>query len=176
MKKIIALTLAAVIAALTLVSCSSGEETDAPLGYKEISSDDVTYDLFVPEEWTADISTGVTSAYYSGQDPSKISLIAFELDGSITSINDYWAKYEPDLKAIFTDFAYVGEPDEGKLDGIPAVQYTYTGSMSGTLYKFMQVVAFKDATVYIFTYSAAADTFDSHITEVIDILANFKFH
>ncbi len=162
MKKIIALTLAAVIAALTLVSCGK-EETDAPLGYKEISSDDVTYDLFIPEEWTADISTGVTSAYYSGQDPSNISLIAFELDGSIRSIEDYWAKYETDLKALFPDLTYVGEPDEGALDGVPAVQYTYTGTMSGTLYKFMQLVAFKDSTGYIFTYTAVAEKFDAHI-------------
>lgn len=175
MKKIIALALVAVIAALTLVSCQK-EETEAPLGFVEISSDDVTYDLFVPDEWTPDLSTGVTSAYYSGQDPSNVSLIAFELDGSVSSIEDYWAKYEPSLKAVFSDLTYVGEPEEDKLDGVPAVQYTYTATMSGTAYKFIQIVAFKDNTAYIFTYTATADKFDSHIEDVVEMLVNFKFH
>ncbi len=175
MKKIIAITLAALIAALALVSCGK-EETEAPLGFIEISSDDVTYDLFVPDEWTPDLSTGVTSAYYSGQDPSNISLMAFELDGTVTSIEDYWKKYEPSLKAVLPDLAYEGEPELDKLDGVDAVQYTYTATMSGTAYKFIQIVAFKDNTAYIFTYTAAADKFDTHIEDVVEMLVNFKFH
>lgn len=173
--KALSLILAATLSLTLLASCGT-EDTEAPLGFKEISSDDVTYDLFIPEEWTADISTGVTSAYFSGQDPSNISLIAFELDGSISTVEDYWAAHEPDLKALFSDLEYVGEPDEGTLDGVPAVQYTYTGTMSGVSYKFMQLVAFKDATVYIFTYTATAANYDTHIEEVIEILKNFKFH
>lgn len=176
MKKIIALALAAVFATLSFASCAK-EETDAPAGFVEISNDDVTYDLFIPEDWNPDISTGVTAAYYNGQDPSNISLMAGELDGSVTSITDYWAKYEPDLKAILPDLTYDGEPDlDAELDGAPAVQYTYTGTMNGVTYKFIQVVAFKDNTAYTFTYTATADKFDTHLEDVWGMLYNFKFH
>ncbi len=179
MKKLIKITAAAlfsILLCLQLASCQNEGESDVPTGFKEISSDDVTYDLFVPEEWTADISTGVTAAYYSGQDPSNISLMAQELDRSVDSVEEYWAKYEPSLKSVFPDLEYVGEPDSGTLDGVPAVQYTYTATVTNTAYKFMQLVAFKDSTVYVFTYTATADNYDTHIGEIIDILKNFKFH
>lgn len=39
------------------------------MGFKEISDESLTYHLYVPDEWTTDISTGVTSAYYNGADP-----------------------------------------------------------------------------------------------------------
>ena len=175
MKKLIALALAAFIGAASLTACA-GTDGNAPMGFKEISEEGVTYDLFVPDEWTADISTGVTAAYYSGKDPANISMIGFELDGSVTSIANYWETYEPSLKAVFPDLTYVHEPEEFKLDGVTAMQYVYTGTMVDTEYKFMQIVAFKDAKVYIFTYTAEAANYDAHFEDVFAILANFKFH
>ncbi len=175
MKKIIALLCAALVGASVLAGCGNTDST-APMGFKEISDDGVTYDLFVPEEWVTDISTGMTSAYYSGQDPTNISMTAFELDGSVKSIADYWAIYEPSLKAMFPDLTYVYDPEEFILDGVTAMQYVYTGTFTETPYKIMQIVAFKDATVYIFTYTAHADKYDTHFEDVVAILANFKFH
>ncbi len=175
MKKLISLILAVILCASVMASCGN-VDTDAPMGFKEISDEGVTYDLFVPEEWTADISTGVTAAYYSGKDPANINMIAFELDGSVTSIADYWATYEPTLKAMFPDLEYVYEPEEFELDDVRAMQYVYTGTMVNTSYKFMQIVAFKDAKVYIFTYTAEESRYDAHFEDVIAILAEFRFH
>ncbi|MBQ8551621.1 MAG: hypothetical protein IJ428_02275 [Clostridia bacterium] len=175
MKKIIALICAALVSVSALAGCGN-TDSDAPMGFKEISEEGVTYDLYVPDEWVTDISTGVTAAYYSGIDPTNISMMAFELDGSVSSIADYWTSYEPSLKAMFPDLAYVYEPEEFTLDGVTAVQYVYTGTFTDTPYKIMQVVAFKDATVYIFTYTAEADKYDTHFEDVLAILANFKFH
>lgn len=173
-RKISALVAAALMMA-TLVSC--GEDTDsAPLGFKEISNDGVSYDLYVPDEWTTDISTGVTAAYYSGIDPSNISMMAFELSGKeVTSIADYWAIYEPSLKAMFPDLEYVGEPDEVTLDEVPAMQYIYTGTVADVQYKLMQIVAIKNASVYIFTYTAETAKYDEHIEDVLAILDYFNF-
>ncbi len=175
MKKIISLIFAVILSTSVMVSCGN-VDSDAPMGFKEISDEGVTYDLFVPEEWTADISTGVTAAYYSGKDPANISLIAYELDGSVTSIADYWETYEPSLKAVFSDLEYIHDPEELELDGVPAVQYVYTGTMVNMSYKFMQIVAFKDAKVYIFTYTAEESRYDAHFEDIIAILAEFRFH
>lgn len=207
MKKHISLILAAIMTALTVSSCAESD-TDAPLDYKEISSDDVEYDLYVPEEWHEDITTGMTAAYYSSQDPSNISMIAFELDGTVKSIEDYWNSYLPSLIAVFPDIAFenvpdgqetaidetaaesetaegdsaeteavrVGEPEQLTLDGVPALAYGYTASMSGIKYKFYQVISFRNATIYIFTYTAEVANYDSHIEDVVGILGNFRFH
>ena len=205
MKKTLLLILAGLLSALLFTSCGNSD-TDAPLGYKEISGEDVDYDLFVPEEWQPDISTGMTAAYYSSRDPANISLIAFELDGSVKSIEDYWNSYLPGLTAVFPDIKFenipedteteaseaesaedtetaavnaepvIGEPEQLKLDGVPALAYNYTGSMNGTAYKFYQVIAFRNSRVYIFTYTAEADNYDAHIEDVVSILGNFKFN
>lgn len=195
MKRKAALILAALMTALTAVSCTSSE-SEAPLGYTEISGDAVDYDLYVPEEWQPDISTGITAAYYSSQDPSNISVTAFELDGSVTSIEDYWNSYLPSLKATFPDLKFensageassqdgdntekeiaVSEPETLTIDGVPALAYNYTGSMNGITYKFYQVITFRNARVYIFTYTAELDNYDAHIEDVVGILGNFRFH
>ncbi|MCI8387912.1 MAG: DUF1795 domain-containing protein [Clostridiales bacterium] len=171
MKKIITALLICIIA-FTAFSC--GDKGTAPLGFKEISDEALTYHLYVPDEWTADISTGVTSAYFSGRDPSNISLVAFELDTNITSIDDYWTLNEAELKQIFPNMEYVDTSD-CTLDGTPAKQYIYTASMGEQDYKFMQLVAIKNNQVYIFTYTAFADMYDTHIEDVIAILDYFSF-
>lgn len=172
MARIIAILCVLALALCGMFSC--GEESSAPMGFKEISDEALTYHLYVPDDWTADLSTGITSAYYSGIDPSNISVTAFELDYGITSLDDYWAMIEPDLKAVFPDLEYVDQSD-AKLDGVDAKQYIYTASMSGKSYKFMQLIAVKSNTIYTFTYTAEADKYDEHIEDVLAILDYFDF-
>lgn len=167
-----ALLIAAAVCFSMLVSC--GDNSTAPIGFKEISDEALTYHFYVPDEWTTDISTGVTSAYFSGADPSSVSMTAFELDRSITSVDDYWSKYEEDFKSIFADFEYVNI-SECTLDSSPAKQYIYTATLTGEQYKFMQVVTIRNNQVYIFTYTALAEMYDSHIEDVLAILDYFDF-
>ena len=159
---------------VTLASCGSNGDS-APMGYREISDEGLNYHFYVPDEWTPDVSTGMTSAYYSGRDPSNVSVTAFELDDtSINSVDAYWELNEADLKLILPDLEYVDESD-CKLGGVDGRQYVYTASMSDTEYKFMQVVAIKSNEVYIFTYTATAENYDSHIEDVISMVDYFKF-
>lgn len=80
MKKISAILCTAIIAACTLTACSGSDGT-APAGFKEISNDGVTYNLYVPETWTEEpyISEGLTAARFGDQDSSNISVVAFEI-------------------------------------------------------------------------------------------------
>ena len=174
--KISILSAAVLAAILLLCACGTNDGSAPEPGWKEISNDGVSYNLYVPDEWISDISTGMTAAYVSNVDNSNISMIAFDLpSGEITTIADYWKTYESDLKTIFTDFTYVSEADQTKLDGVDALAYTYTGTVAGTEYKIMQVVTLKDAQVYIFTYTATADRYDTHFEDVFDILGFFDF-
>lgn len=55
------------------------------------------------------------------------------------------------------------------------MQYIYTGTLSDLTYKIMQLVAIKDNTLYIFTYTATVDKYDTHIEDVIAMLDYFCF-
>ena len=133
-KNIIPALLVAV--SVTLASCGSNTDS-APMGYREISDEGLNYHFYVPDDWTPDVSTGMTSAYFSGRDPSNVSVTAFELDDtSINSVEAYWELNEADLKLILPDLEYVDESD-CKLGGVDGRQYVYTASMSDTEYKFM---------------------------------------
>ncbi len=81
MKKILLITLALI---MTVMFCSCGTaDSFVPSGFKKISADNVGYKLYVPTNWIEDISTGVTAAYYSANDRSNISFMAFEVDDTI---------------------------------------------------------------------------------------------
>lgn len=170
--KFLALLLA-VTAVLPLAGCGKNED-GAPMGFIEISDEALTYHLYVPDEWTPDLSTGVTSAYFDGRDPSNISMTAFELDRSVAGIDDYWALYEADFKQHFPDMEYVDTADT-TLGGAPAKQYIYTVTLSDAKYKIMQIVSIKSNQVYIFTYTAVTDRYDAHIEDVLSMLDFFTF-
>ena len=83
MKKIVCLllVLAACLAALT--ACHNPVDDYVPQGYKRISDTSADYRFFVPESWTADLSTGVTTAYVSSTDRSNVSFLGFEVSKAV---------------------------------------------------------------------------------------------
>ena len=97
----------------------------------------------------------------------------------------YWKKTEEDFKSTFgTGFEYEGEnPQNTLLGGVEARKYTYKATVTGNEYRFMQVACLRRTSallqsysyVYLFTYAAPADVFDSHLDDVGDMLTNFEF-
>lgn len=172
-KKIISAILSALLC-LTAVLTSCGKDSSTPMGFKEISDPSLTYHLYVPNDWTADLSTGITSAYYNGRDPSNISMTAFELDTAVTGLESFWELYEKDLITVFPDIEYESS-GSCTLDGVDAMEYIYTATVSGIKYKFMQVIAIKNNTAFIFTYTAVYEKYDEHIEDVLAILEYFDF-
>ena len=175
------------IAATTLVSCGSSEVV-IHSGYKEISSEDVSYDLFVPETWIVDRQDSYTAAHRSGMDASNISVMAYELpsDKNFTAYEDYWKTYEPTLKAVFTDLEYISENEKRTVSNIEAAEYVYTATMNHGLdsdgtesivpYKIQQILVKKEGTIYILTYTAQQAAYDDAFEEVNNIWDYFCFH
>lgn len=85
MKKCLSIVLVVVFCLGVLSSCSSADDY-VPEGFKRISDDNADYRLYIPENWIADVSTGVTTAYVSDTDRSNISFIGFELDDAIINV------------------------------------------------------------------------------------------
>ena len=175
---------AAVLAAGCLsvfTGCSSGGDSWHPAGMKLASSEDADYKMWVPEGWTVDMSTGVTSAYAGGGDYSNVSVTAQNLSGEQNYLTpaEYWETYKADLETTFPDIAY----DEDTAEGISlllgenaAMKYSYTATVPGTEFHFISVVCIRSGTVYLITYTAQPAIYEKHLEEVQSILDNFTFN
>ena len=202
MKKIIALV-CSVILCLGLVACEQ-KDPDVPEGMKLVETESKDYSLFVPENWSVDMSTGVVSAYASLVDQSNISFTGFAIKmrdlyaetvassdtGSDTEVKGlvdvFWDDYSDDFAETFGDtMKYIDENGKESdspvyvrttLGGLEANKYTYTARVTGETYKFTQVVCIEAGYVYILTYTAVTDSYDEHLEGVESIIANFRFN
>lgn len=198
-----------VLSALCGVLASCGKDAYVPSGYKSLTEAKIGYKVYVPSEWTDDISTGVVTAYVSEKDRSNISFMAFEIDNTvinasvvtgaaetadtayteadpaanteaatsgdgkvpeIATLDEYWSYYSGELKKTFPDVEYQTAGENTLLSKQAAKKYVYTATVTGTQYKFMQVVAIKAGTVYLFTYTALPENYDAHLEDVEKIL------
>ena len=169
-KKIIALALT--LSMLTLSGC--GADNEAPTGYKTASGEAADYTFFVPEEWNVDLTTGATSAYCSTEDPSSVSVRAWELPNTDTTLDEWWAMNLEDISMVFQNVE-VSEPENAMLDGVHGQKYTYTADLGEFSYKIQQTAALRGGSVYLVTYTSLADTFDSHLEEVSNMISFFRF-
>lgn len=248
MKKTISLTIALVLCVLALASCSRADNY-VPAGYKKASNERADYKLYVPESWTVDMSTGVTTAYAT--DKSNISFIGFELDDTIirfdtvkgstddntdeapkdtvtseetsgteeipddttvvdtddivddtedsdsisdtneisddttssdtddsnedpkkdiVTVKDYWEYYSKTFESTFSDMEYITKGESTVISGIKAEKYVYKATVTDDEYVFMQVIAIKNKSVFIFTYTARENAYESHLEEVTEML------
>ena len=175
MKKRICALLCVLLLISALVSCGKTGDVDVPYGM-QLASDPavVDYYLFVPSKWTVETATGATSAYYSTDDPSSITVSAYGLSKDVNDAQSYWAFFEKQFGDIFGDPESVEESNL-LLDGKEAMQYVFTAKLGETEYKFCQIVCTRNGMAYILTYASTAANFDRHADEVQEIVAQFKF-
>lgn len=195
-----------VLASLLAFCGCSQKDAWVPAGMKLASTDAVDYTVYMPESWTVDVSTGIISAYVSNTDRSNVTVTAFNLsdDDAKLTLDEYWAKYEADLRLTFPDMKYLAEKDEAEttettenaeteaaadtteaahpgyptstvIDNTAANKYFYTATVTGIGYQFMQVVIIRGGVAYIITYTSTPELFDTHIEEIDKITDNFKF-
>ncbi len=175
MKKIPKASLIAVLLLALSLLTGCGKETTEIMGFKEISIDGHAYDLFVPDEWVLNTSTGVTSAH-AANDKSSISLTVYDIKDGINTIDALWESNEPTLKCIFPDLEYICNGVETKLDGVMAKEYIFTGTLAGESYTIRQIIALHDGYFHTFTYTALSDNYESHSEDIKAILEYFTFN
>lgn len=173
-RSVLLIALCLVLALAMLSSCT--KDAYVPAGMKRITNRDIVdYTMYVPVEWTEDISTGVVTAYYSSTDRSNISMMAFDLEDTASTLDDYWALYQQQFADTFSDMSMMTDGDTMLIDGKPAQKYIYQASVTGTTYQFMQVLILSVATVYVFTYTSTPEVFDTHIEAIDNILEHIEF-
>lgn len=183
MKKVLSILLIICLFTAILCSCSKNGEGDVPTGMKLASDPEISkgYSLFVPEAWTVDMSTGITSAYVSSVDRSSVS-VTYEVPQEST-IKEYWDNRVSQFSSVFESFEIIEEGVATKLGNADAASYTYTAEYNGHKYKFMQLFAIRGVYLYTFTYTALNEEsvtgkipFDSNLDYVYKVIENFKFN
>ena len=166
--KILLITLLCVFAA-ALTSCGEKDEFAAPAGMVTASDEKADFYLYVPDDWTVDYSTAAAGAYYSPADPSSVSVMAWELEHTDTTVDEWWAVNQDDVNLVFDNFSLESE-ENMTIDELYAKKYVYTATLGDYNYKIMQAACIKNTTVYLFTYTSIIDNYDAHLDDVAEML------
>ncbi len=174
MKKTI-LSILALLIALSLTACS-GENSDEPQGMQRISNEYVDYNLFVPDKWTPETSTGVITAKYSDSVLVNVSMTALRLPDDIGTPEEYWESFKEDFGTVFDEWELLSD-EATTLDGHAAHRYVYAGYPLGLDVKvqYAQTVCIRSGALYLFTYTAEEQQYEKYLPDVEQMLEHFSF-
>ncbi len=169
----ISLLIVLLLFAAALASCGNSNDPYAPpTGMMSATDEKADFCLFVPDEWTIDYSTAAAGAYFSSSDPSSVSVMAWELDYTDTTIEDWWETNVAEVDVVF-DNVNVETEENITMSEVYGKKYTYTATLGDFNYKIMQAACIKGNTVYLFTYTAIPENYDLHTEDVAAMLEHF---
>jgi hypothetical protein len=160
------------------------DKGDTPAGMR-LASDPVlcNYKLYLPENWIFDVQTSLTSGYVSDTDKTNVSMFP-HIYGEDT-YEAYWANEKEALKNVYGDSYTVTETtlsavfgEEGLVmggDSNPHVYVIEGKTASGKDVRVLRIVIEKGYYVFVFQYTAFAEKYDAHLSEVKDIIKAFRF-
>jgi hypothetical protein len=155
---------------LSLASCNkNNDEYAAPSGFMTASAESADFYFYVPDDWTVDYTTAAAGAYFSASDPSSVSVMAWDLEYSDTTVDEWWELNQGEIEAVFQNFNLESE-ENTTINSLYAKKYTYTADLGDFSYKIMQAACVKNSTVYLFTYTSLPENYDAHIEEVNQML------
>ncbi len=169
----ICLLITLLLCAAVLASCgNNGDPYAPPAGMVSATDEKADFCLFVPDEWVVDYSTAAAGAYFSTSDPSSVSVMAWELDYTDTTIEDWWETNVAEVDVVFENVNVESE-ENITMSEVYGKKYVYTASLGDFNYKIMQAACIKGHTVYLFTYTAVPENYDLHTEEVSTMLEHF---
>ena len=174
MKKI-SLILAVMLLSLTaLTACSETSDVKVPNGMQLCTNDVINYNLFVPDDWTPSISTGAVGAYCSAEDPTNVTVMAWNVDSSMT-LDLWWEQYRSDFDMVFDEMNLIST-ENATLGDVAAQKYTYTAKLGEYEYYYVQCACIHWSMVYVLTFTSTTALYEQHEEELADIIEYFEFH
>lgn len=170
--KFIAFAVACVLLLPLLSACS---QDGTPDGYQLVVGEGDKFRLYVPTQWTPNISGGITGAIYSLTENASVNVyVAEDADGM--TIDEYWIACDERYRSELQEYEPNEKVEKILLGGKEAHKHVYSarisvrddnsGETEAQLYKFMQIMAIYDGEMYVLLYSAPEQYYDSHVAEV----------
>ena len=172
MKKLIALLLLAVLLC-SMVACNNDPTPD---GMQNVSIDTAPYNLYVPQNWITNASSERSSARAPVQHSAPNVAVDMLFPEGVLTAEDYWKNYcVPEYTATLGSITVIEDGADTVLGGKDAKQYTYTFTLGLDTHKQTQIIVVSGYQVYILTYAALADTYDTYAADFGEIVKQFTF-
>ncbi len=146
------------------------EDPNTPEGMQRVSTDEVIYRFYAPSEWIIDQDNGHSLVYASETDRSNVSVMSYLPSASAdVSVESYKEATVSEYKnnPAFENFTVVSEDKEQKLGGAAAVVCEFSYTMGDVHYRCRQVFSGYRGMVYVMTYTATADLYETHLDEAV---------
>lgn len=175
------LCLSLLIIALPLISCEASDlgKGWVPAGMQQASGDDMPFRMFVPTQWKVGSSDGAVTAYSEDASVSFTRVFYSDLvkEGKNPTLTEYYESFIPSMRDSVKDLEFLTEAEDLLIDGtFSAKKYVYTGKVSGVACQFMQVLFYAEKDLYLFTFTSAADNYQTYEESVNKILSNLLFN
>ena len=146
-------------------------DENIPEGMKLASSKERPYTLFAPNDWEIEKGADITTVI--AKDKSNLSVQYTMPDGTGHTVEKYWNECIEKYKNITTNFS-AEEPELATVGGVEGGYIgVFSGKSGGVEYKFKQAIVLKGDVFYVVTYTATAENFDAHLSEVDKMIENF---
>ncbi len=172
-----------VLMLLASASCIKDRDPDLPEGMKLATAPGAEFRLYIPTSWNVNQSYGVSGGYYNLNVQSSVSMSRYDLPPSESfeagydgaSLWEYYCRESLASVALSGSVEQVGEPSSDIVAKCNAFRMVHTAIVSGDKLYFMYIfVPTKDA-MYLFSYIADEDLYESLLPDVEKILDHFAF-
>lgn len=172
MKKIVAILLLLVMV-VGLASC--GKEQPAPEveGYQIVSVESDPFYLYVPNTWTSNASSGISSAYYSNT--GNIMVSAFFTKNEEPLLAMYTARVLEKFQGSLEEFKTESELRDFTVGGNAAYTFDYSAKVGGKDQTFRTYIIDCEGGYTHLTYSADSSVFDNQLIAFEQIVTKFIF-
>ncbi len=175
LKKITAVAMALLLCAVCLLSTACSKKNDGvPDGMKSTTISGEPFILYVPESWTDNTTSGISSAYYASNETILVSARYFTPTDKELTIADYMdvcaARYEEALQSYSET-----ERTPALLGTENAVKLSYTMVKDGVAYTCFQITArHRGDMISLYGY-CPADLYEARTEDYDQIATEFVF-
>ncbi len=163
----------------TLIACESAEEDGEglPENMQHATVAGSDYRLYLPIDWNNLTSIGISGGYASQINMAMLYVKVYDNPDAL-SLEEYLnSVYLPTLQAVFPgQTAFSSEqPTSAKLGGEEALALAYTGTRETIEYKGIETACAKGTKVYVLSFCARADIYESYLSVRSEVVDKFIF-
>lgn len=156
-RKLLISALAVILCLFLLTACN---DDGVPDGMMSVTLEGEPFILYVPEDWSDNRSSGISSAHYG------LNVIAtaryYTLENESTTLDEYIASYIEECKTSYTDFSFTRK-DSTLGKNTPAVRIEYDFSTNETSKtKAIQYFALHNGDVVMLSFYCQSSTFSDY--------------
>ncbi|MBE6535528.1 MAG: hypothetical protein E7677_02780 [Ruminococcaceae bacterium] len=179
-KRIVAILLALLMCA-AFVGCAGD---GAPDGMKNATTEGQPFKLYVPDSWSINTTSGVSSAYLSTIGYVSVSARYHTPENPEMTLDEYVAARKNELSLEFADKSFALITSEGA-EGNEAVilgkesnvqdarQILFTAKIDEAAYTFRQIIAKYKGDFIILSFTVSSDTYDAIFEDIEKIREEF---